>query len=357
MPIPQTTTPAPSPVPVAGLGIPAPDLAAKVALLSRPAAYPEPTSRVQPVETHMSWVFLLDRHAYKLKKPVRLPYLDFSTVALRRHYCGEEVRLNRRLSDGIYLGVVPLVQDDAGTLRLGTGAAAVDWLVRMRRLPAGRMLDRLIADGTLTSTDLARAVTRLAWFYRASPHVATTPDAYVAGFAHAIDANAEALAWPAYGLPAADVDALCSLQHAALARLAPLLAARAGRVVEAHGDLRPEHVCVDGEPQVIDALEFSRDLRLLDPADELGFLALECERQGAAWARDVILATYSALTGDVPPDAVVAFYQSHRACVRARLAAWHLDDDGVRERAQWTARAAHYLYLARRWIDACASGA
>ena len=214
-----------------------------------------------------------------------------------------------------------------------------------------------IADGTLTSTDLARAVTRLAWFYRASPHVATTPDAYVAGFAHAIDANAEALAWPAYGLPAADVDALCSLQHAALARLAPLLAARAGRVVEAHGDLRPEHVCVDGEPQVIDALEFSRDLRLLDPADELGFLALECERQGAAWARDVILATYSALTGDVPPEAVVAFYQSHRACVRARLAAWHLDDDGVRERAQWTARAAHYLYLARRWIDACASGA
>lgn len=353
---PQATSPAAASVGVHGTDSRVPDLAAKVAFLSQPAAYPEPTSSVRPVETHMSWVFLLDRHAYKLKKPVRLPYLDFSTVALRKHFCAEEVRLNRRLSDGIYLGVVPLARDDAGALRLATGAPAVDWLVRMRRLPAERMLDRLVADGSLAADDLARVVTRLAWFYRASPRVPTAADAYVARFADGIDANAEALRSPAYGLPAADVAAVCARQRAALAALAPRLAARASRVVEAHGDLRPEHICVEAQPQVIDALEFARDLRLLDPVDELGYLALECERLGAAWAREPVLATYAALTGDAPDDAVVAFYQSHRACVRAKIAAWHLDDDGVRERAHWAARAGEYLRLARARIDACAPG-
>ncbi len=354
MPQSRATSSVPAPAAVPWMGAPAADLAAKVAFLSRPASYPEPTSRVQPVETHMSWVFLLDRHAYKLKKPVRLPYLDFSTVALRKHYCSEEVRLNRRLSDGIYLGAVPLAQAHDGTLRLAAGLPVVDWLVRMRRLPAERMLDRLIADGTLAAGDLSRAVTRLAWFYRASPAVPTDGGDYVGRFAAGIDANGEALAQPAYGLPVADVRAVCARQRAALASLAPLLFQRAGHVVEAHGDLRPEHVCVDAQPQFIDALEFDRDLRLLDPVDELGFLALECERLGAAWARAPILATYSALTGDVPPDAVVAFYQSHRACVRARIAAWHLDDDGVRERTKWAERAGRYLRLARAWIDACA---
>ncbi len=331
------------------------DLAAKVAFLSQPRSYPEPTAQVVPVETHMSWVFLLDTHAYKLKKPVRLPYLDFSTVALRRHYCGEEVRLNQRLSDGVYLNVVPLGHGADGALRVGNGLPAADWLVRMRRLPGERMVDRMIAERTLTVADLSGAVARLAWFYRASPPVPIAGDDHVAHFAAAIHDNRVALTQPAYGLPAADVEAVCDRQRAALARHAKTVGARAarGRVVEAHGDLRPEHVCIEAQPQFIDALEFSRDLRLLDPADELAYLALECERQGAAWARAPIFATYSALTGDAPPPELVAFYQSHRACVRAKIAAWHLDDDGVREHARWRARAGEYLRLARRWIDAC----
>lgn len=356
MPLPQATSPVPAPAAFNGPGGHVSDLAAKVAFLSRPAAYPDPTAHVQPIETHMSWVFLLDRHAYKLKKPVHLPYLDFSTVALRKHFCAEEVRLNRRLSDDVYLGIVPLAQDDAGSLRFAAGLPVVDWLVRMRRLPAERMLDRRIADGTLASGDLARVVTRLAWFYRASPRVPIGEDTYVARFADGIDANAAALALPAYGLPAADVAAVCARQRATLDRLAPLVAARAARVVEAHGDLRPEHVCAGAQPQFIDALEFSRDLRLLDPVDEVAFLALECERLGAAWARGPILATYTALTGDAPPEALLSFYQSHRACVRAKIAAWHLDDDGIRERTKWSERAGQYLRLARAWIDACAPG-
>ncbi len=114
-----------------------PDLAAKVAFLSRPGSYPEPTLRVDAIETHMSWVFLTDRHAWKLKKPVRYDYLDFSTAAVRRQHCIEEVRLNRRLTSGVYLEAVPLTQNADGQLSFGPAATVVDWLVRMRRLPEG----------------------------------------------------------------------------------------------------------------------------------------------------------------------------------------------------------------------------
>jgi aminoglycoside phosphotransferase family enzyme/predicted kinase len=125
-----------------------PGLAAKAAFLSRSENYPEPTMAVQPVETHMSWVFLTDRHAYKLKKPVHFSYLDFRSEALRRHYCSEEVRLNRRLSDGVYLGTLPLMTDAGGRICLGSDGRVVDWLVHMRRLPAERMLDAMIRNKT-----------------------------------------------------------------------------------------------------------------------------------------------------------------------------------------------------------------
>jgi aminoglycoside phosphotransferase family enzyme len=333
-----------------------PGLAARVAFLSQPGAYPERTSEVVRVETHMSWVFLLDADAYKLKKPVCLSYLDFSTPALRKFFCDEELRLNRRLSEGVYLDVVPLAIAADGALRVGTGTGdrVVDWLVHMRRLPAERMLDRLIVERRLGEDDLRRVVERLARHYRAEPVVPTMPDAYRLQFAAAIRRNRDELVQPRYGLDPAEVDATFRRQLAALERHAALLDARAGRVVEGHGDLRPEHVCLAATPQFIDCLEFSRELRLLDPADELGFLALECERLGAPWARKCIFQAYTAATGDAPPAALVAFYQSYRAGIRARIAAWHLDDDSVPTPEKWIARAGEYLRLARASNGSCA---
>ena len=331
-----------------------PGLAARVAFLSRPGAYPETTREVVRVETHMSWVFLLDADAYKLKKPVRLSYLDFSTPALRKFFCDEELRLNRRLSEGVYLDVVPLAMAADGALHVGTGDRVVDWLVHMRRLPAERMLDRLIVERRLGEDDLRRVVEKLARFYRAGPVVPTTPDAYRAQFAAAIRRNRDELVQPRYGLDPAEVDATFRLQLAALERHAALLDARAGRVVEGHGDLRPEHVCLVATPQFIDCLEFSRELRVLDPADELGFLALECERLGAPWTRNCIFRAYAEATGDAPPAALVAFYQGYRAGIRARIAAWHLDDDSVPTPEKWIARAGEYLRLARASCGLCA---
>ena len=324
------------------------ELRAKLAFLLQPASYPEPTPGVEAIETHMSWVFLTERHAWKLKKPVRSQYLDFSTEAARRLDCEEELRLNARLSDGVYLASVPLAADVEGRLRIGGDGRIVDWLVKMRRLPAARMLDRMIRDRSVDAADVRRAVERLAIFYRGSAPIAITPDAYRARFAAEIAGNRRELAAPAYGLPAALIEAVCSRQQAFLDRRPGLFDARVreGRIVEAHGDLRPEHICLEPRPQIIDCLEFSRELRVLDAADEMGFLALECERLGAPDLAPVIFATYAGATGDVAPEAMTRFYQSHRACVRAKIAIRHLDDPVLRGQPRWTAQALDYLRLA-----------
>lgn len=329
-----------------------PGLAAKVAFLGQPGGYPEPTSRVDTVETHMSCVFLTNRHAWKLKKPVRQSYLDFSTVALRGFYCAEEVRLNRRLTRNVYLDTVPLAVDARGRLQLGTGAVVVDWLVKMRRLPAERMLDRLIRTGAARAEDVRRAIDALCRFYRACEPVPLAAEEYRARIAAGIADNRRELAAPEYALPAAAIDAVCAGQRAFLDRAGGLVDARVRerRVVEAHGDLRPEHVCLEHEPQIIDCLEFSRDFRILDTADELAFLALECERLGAPWARPVIFDRYAECCADAPPDALVHFYQSYRACMRAKIAIWHLKEPALPDPAKWTAQALDYLRLAEAHV-------
>jgi aminoglycoside phosphotransferase family enzyme len=333
---------------------PALALEAKIAFLARPESYPEPTSAVIPVETHMSWVFLTDHHAYKLKKPVRTPYVDFRSVTARSRNCAAEVRLNRRLSSGIYLGTAALLQDGAGRLTFAKEGEVVDWLVKMRRLPAERMLDRLIRDRAVRDTDVDDLVRRLCEFYRQSRSCAISPAAYRREFEGGIEDSRRELRRPEHALPPDPIERVCARLHAVLSRTT-LFDARvaAGRIVEGHGDLRPEHICLQGEPQIIDCLEFSRRLRTQDPLDELGFLALECERLGATRIGTAILDAYRKRSGDAAPAALLHFYQGYRACVRAMLAIRHLHEPAPQDRAQWTARTEKYLELARTHAACC----
>lgn len=333
-------------------------LEAKLGFLQDPRVYPEPSTRVEAVETHMSWVFLTDTRAYKLKKPVRYDYLDFSTPAARCRDCEEEVRLNRRLAPDVYLDVVPLVRDAAGRLRLGGEGEAVDWLVRMRRLPADRMLDRLLHEGRVTQSEIGRLAARLARFYAGLPAEAVAPEAYRQTLAARIEDNLRALTSPEFGLAPDGPARIAQAQRAFLAERAAWFDRRVtdGRIVEGHGDLRPEHVCLLAEPVVIDCLEFNRAFRVLDRVDELGYLALECERLGAPEAGRWLLDAYFEASGDAPPAALVDFYQSCRASLRAKLALWHLRDDGRHPRGHWVATAQAYLELAQRHVDAAASG-
>jgi len=324
----------------------------KVAHLSRPESYPEKTTAVEVVQTHMSCVFLTDRHAWKLKKPVRHDYLDFSTLEARRADCEEELRLNRRFARDVYLEIVPLTVIPAGALRLGGDGDAVEWLIKMRRLPVQLMLDHAIRHGNVARQDVRRFVLVLAEFYLRAEPIAMNATQYRQRFERDIRANHLELSTTEYALPLDLVQSVTARQLAVLKQEASSFDRRVtrGKIVEGHGDLRPEHICLGPEPLFIDCLEFNRDWRALDPADELAYLSMECEYAGAPWIGEVVFETYREATGDDPPAALVRFYKAYRAAVRAKLSAWHLKDHpDPADQGKWIARARRYLELADRY--------
>ncbi len=318
--------------------------------LRRPASYPELPSRVEVIETHMSVVFLTDAYVYKLKKPVRYDFLDFSTLEARRRDALEEVRLNRRLAPGVYVGVVALAATAHGLALQGCGSA-VEWLVKMRRLPRESMLDFAIATGTAAPRDIEPCMAALCAFYLRSAPAPLSGAQYVARFVRDIEAHRVALRDGEFGLCAERVDKVAARLAAFVARDTALLHARvqAGRVVEGHGDLRPEHVCFAPRPLFIDCLEFNADLRIVDAADEVGYLALECACAGAPKIGEAALSAYREHARDAVPETLVAFYQTARGLLRAKISAWHLKDGVVRgAREHWIARAQRYLDWAEK---------
>jgi len=321
-----------------------------VSFLRQAAAHGDGTREVAVVETHMSWLFLTDADVYKLKKAMRQDGLDFSTPALRRYNCDEEVRLNRRLAPDVYLGVVAVTRQPDGRLALGGPGEAVDWLVHMRRLPAERSLDRVLQTGRANAAGPAirDVAQRLARFYAEAAPEMVGGAAYGDRLAAGVRLDWDALAAPHYGLPLAKVNRLADAQLDLLERRRPLFAARAdgGHLVEGHGDLRPEHIWLVEPPVVIDCIEFNRTLRVLDPADDLAFLALECERLGAPGLGSTFMDAYVAATGDQPPPEVLGFYRVYRAMRRATIAARHLDDPAAAAGAEpYRQRAIRYVEM------------
>jgi uncharacterized protein len=302
-------------------------------------------------ETHMSWVVMDRETVWKLKKPVRYPFLDFSTLAAREHACREEVRLNRRLAPEIYLGVVAIVRRFDGRLELGPAdGEVVDWLVKMRRLPADRALDHAIRVSTVTISQIDGLAEYLATFYRAAPAAGLGAAAYASRFAAEQLINRDVLLdarfKPELPAAAATLDAF----ERALGACRGLLDSRVdgARIVEGHGDLRPEHVFLLDTPVIIDCLEFNRELRLVDPFDELAFLSLECEIAGAAWVGERLVARCTELLEDRPDPQLLAFYRAYRALLRARLSAAHLFEPAPRDAGRWLPQARRYVALGAR---------
>jgi aminoglycoside phosphotransferase family enzyme len=316
------------------------------ATLRNPAAFPTRPSGVTPLETHMAWVFLTDKYAYKLKKPVQTSYLDFSTPAKRTAACEAEMRLNIHLAPWVYLGMVPMLANAQGNLRLeGAEGAPVEWLVKMRRLPAERMLDAAIRAGTATPRAVIEAAELVAQFFRDQAPLPLAPDAYVTAVKKTIHADAAAIRDAGDDPRGPRAIDLAERLADVVARHADLVGSRAERRIAGHGDLRPEHVALGPPPAVIDCVEFNREFRLLDPAEEIAFLHLECTRLGADWVGEAFLDPYRRFTGDAPPPTLIAIYAAKRALLRAKLALWHLDDTTA-DPAPWRALADSHLDLA-----------
>ena len=314
------------------------DQAALVRALADPSFYPHRPPRVEHVQTHISHVFLAGPYVYKLKKAVRFPFLDASTTARRGSLCEEELRLNWRLAVPIYLGVLPVTRERDGRLALGGNGTVVDRVVWMRRLPAERMLDRLVEDGAADAGMLGRLARLLADFHARAPdgpavaaHAA--PEAVLGAWRQVL-----ALAAPLVGgaLPVATHTILASFGQAFLAQHDALLRRRhaAGhRIREGHGDLRAEHVCIIDAPvpaapphapiapgiYVVDCVEFSHALRCNDVASEVAFLTMDLERLGRPDLAGAFVDAYVAASGDRELRTLLPFYCVYRACVRGAV--------------------------------------
>jgi len=334
--------------------------------LLEPARYPHPVDEVALMETHGAWVLLAGEFAYKIKKPVRFPFMDFSTLALRRQACETELRVNRRFQNldrpatQLYLGVLPVV-GTPGQPRWGeAGKAAagppIEFAVQMRRFDEACRLDHLCERGALTPEHMTGLARRMAMFQAR---------AAVAGKGQPWGHPTAAMRWPRDNFDTLR-KALTDPADAALVRelsewteqrynaIEPLLSRRRqkGRVREGHGDLHLGNlVLIEDEVLPFDAIEFNDDLRWIDVANDMAFAWMDLLSHARPGLANVLLSAWLDASGDVSAHTVWSFYASYRAGVRAKVAAIRLDQLGgagsSSEADASLAETRRYLALAR----------
>jgi aminoglycoside phosphotransferase family enzyme len=290
-----------------------------------PSFYSHARSSVELRETHISWVFLAGDLAYKVKKPIVLPFLDYGTLSRRHQMCREEVRLNLRLAPQIYLGVVGIARsEDRYTLTSDDDPAAIEYAVEMRRVAEDRSLVALAARGALESPHVEAVASRIARFH-AEAAVAPAGCREVDTLVATLEENLTTLREAGAGILGGDrLDAAERFTHSFLAARREQLEARAraGLVRDCHGDLRAEHVIVPAHDElyVYDCVEFNAALRQIDVAADLAFLVMDLVRLGAEAAALQLIEAYRQAGGDPGDDSLLFFFASYRAWVRAKVA-------------------------------------
>lgn len=311
---------------------------ALLAAMADPGFYDHGPDGVTLHETHISWVFVAGDLAFKVKKPLRLPFLDYGSLERRRLMCQEEVRLNLRLAPDYYLGVRSAVELAGGGYALAAenDPAAVEYVVEMRAVPAERTLERLIAEDRLRPADLVAIAERLADFHRRAV-IPEEPGASVPRLIEALEENVETLRENADGaVPPARIDSADRFVAAFLeggGREQLERRAAAGLVRDGHGDLRAEHVLVTDPIQVYDCVEFDRGLREIDVAADVAFLVMDLERLAGREPCERLAAAYRGAGGDLGDPPLLAFLASYRAWVRAKVALFDPDRSAGRRRA------------------------
>lgn len=292
-----------------------------------PTTYPFSTQNIEVKETHISVVFVVGGFAYKLKHRVKFDFLDFTTLDGRERACREELRLNRRLAKDFYLGVIPVILDADGSLHLGGRGVVIDWLVHMRRLPLDMSLEALLVRGELQPNHIDQLSATLSHFYERLPPLDFSPDKYRHQYIEHVQGNLRELISVSHHCPTNVVRRIHGFQLQLL-NLQPGLfdqRVKGGCIVDGHGDLRPEHICFSQPLAIFDCVEFSPEFRRIDVADELAFLASECDFLGAPWVGKRLLEAMQSKSDVRPPNKLIDFYKSYRACVRAKVNALRAD--------------------------------
>jgi aminoglycoside phosphotransferase family enzyme/predicted kinase len=329
---------------------------ALVQALMNPQAYPHPVNEVTLLETHISFVLLTGRFAYKIKKAVNLGFLDFTRLEQRRFYCDEELRLNRRLAPDLYLAVVPIGSSMHG-VQIGSSASPVEYAVKMAEFPQSALLDRCLSEGKLSTEQIDVLAERVAVFHMRMPRAGATDDYGTP--ATVWDAVSQSFAQLRTGLPAIDADGaelalldeLKAWSRDEYARLRSCLSIRKhdGFVRECHGDLHLGNIAwLDDAPKIFDGIEFNPSLRWIDVMSEIAFLVMDLDERGQPGLAHLFLNRYLESTGDYRGLRVLPFYQAYRALVRAKVAGIRAEQAETENRRVQADICARYLACARR---------
>ncbi len=305
-----------------------------ISFLQRPDSFPEKPATVELRQTHISLVAIASPHVYKIKKPLDLGFLDFSTLEKRRHFCEAEVRLNQRLCRDVYLGVVPIVRRD-DSLHFGGKGEVVEYAVKMRELAPEGFLNWRLVHANVGGADLDRLIAKLSAFYTAqSSSEEISQWGCIANLRLSTDENfAQTKQFIGSHLSSAAFAAIQYFTDRYYARRAELFERRRrdGRILDCHGDLRCEQVHFsDDEVNIFDCIEFNDRFRYIDVASDLAFLAMDLDFRGRPDLAAVFLRRIAGVLRDSELLALVDFYKCYRAYVRGKVAAMKSAETEVR---------------------------
>jgi uncharacterized protein len=326
--------------------------------LQDPSSLPDPTAAVSLVQTHISMVFLGDFFVYKVKKPVDFGFLDFSTLEKRKHYCEEEVRLNQRLSEGVYLGVLPVTLDN-GRHRIGGGSGRpVEFAVRMRRIPEDRLMLALYEKRALEDNHLRAVAALLADFHRRAERSERIESfGRMDGFKVNTDENFSQVE-PFVGITVEreGFERIREWTNRFYQKEGGVFDERieGGRVRDCHGDLHMEHICFLDPVAAIDCIEFNERFRYSDTLADIAFLLMDLEFRGGGAMAARLWAEYARQAGESGMEELLTFYKVYRAFVRGKVIGFQLNDPqvGAEERREAKERAGAYFRLAREYVEA-----
>ncbi|UCG99671.1 MAG: gluconokinase [Deltaproteobacteria bacterium] len=324
--------------------------------LLNPALLPDKTERVSIIQTHISLVFLADEFVYKIKKPVNFGFLDFSTLRKRRYYCHQEIILNRRLSKGVYVGVLPIVYDGKN-YRMGIGEGrTVEYAVKMKRLPEEMLMKSVFLRGELKGQHLEKIAKVLATFHLSARN---SPDIDKYGEPEMFKVNtdenfAQTERYIGMTVQGKDFEALKRWTADFYNSNRELFSRRieAKKIRDCHGDLHMEHICLTEDLPIFDCIEFNNRFRYTDTVADIAFLMMDLEyHRGDAFSK-ILWDFYEEMADEAGVDSLLTFYKVYRAFVRGKVSSFQLDDEniGIEKKQEAIQASRKYFRLARSYI-------
>ena len=296
----------------------------QVHILINQGGFPEFTVRRDLVETHISWVIICDAFVYKIKKPVRFPFLDFSTLQNRRYYCEREVALNSRFSDGIYLGVVA-VKEDHGHWSIGSQkGVTVDFAVRMRKMDPQKQMDFLVSTGLISTREVEDLAKKIADFHRLAQVVPSDSFQELPAQFRELEQEMGYLSEATHSDCALPIRDAIEFSDRFIHERFHLLKLRMeqGFFRDCHGDLHTKNIFLLPSPQPFDCIEFNDGLRQIDVANDIAFLCMDLEVMGRKDLSEVFLSAYNSrfpVLNGFEDQLLFIYYKAYRANIRAKV--------------------------------------